>query len=119
MQTAQPGPQDGILHPDDGFNLPSKIFLPLFSGNTEASNTSRCCGAASPSTNLPGFCLRLYVQIGWGENTNVNCGLPKCGRFVGTFFSLAAIACSIVIVSWVGLALSQVFRRSCNRSKAR
>jgi hypothetical protein len=47
------------------------------------------------------------VQIGWEENTKANCELSNAADQdrQNIFFSLAAIAGSIVVVSWVGLAL--------------
>jgi hypothetical protein len=37
-------------------------------------------GSHIRSTNLLGFCLRLYAQIGWGENTKVNCELSNADQ---------------------------------------
>ena len=53
------------------------------------------------------FCLRLYVQKTGGrkyEATTLRTKMQQI-KIVRTVFSLAAIAGSIVVVSWVGLAL--------------
>ena len=61
----------------------------------------------SPLDYMLQFCLRLYVQKTGGRKYEAMTLRIKMRqiKIVRTVFSLAAIAGSIVVVSWVGLAL--------------
>ena len=61
--------------------------------------------ATAPRLIRPDSVCALYVQIRWEENTKVNCVLSNAADQNRQNILLAAIAGSIVIVSWVGLAL--------------